>query len=138
LFSALHSDRRAQALKLVRFGMTGLSSSLLYALLVSLLLRIPDGMVLAHCIAYALAIPYSYFAQRGFTFRSSQSHAISFPRFVLTNILGFLLSTAIVATAVALKIPAMIAIALVVIVVPLISYLCMNAWVFPNRSSALP
>lgn len=137
LLSVSNSVGGAQMLKLVRFGAVGLSSSLLYGLLASLLLRMHVGLVIAHCIAYALAIPYSYVAQRGFTFRSSHSHLISLPRFLLTNVLSFLLSTGIVAMATAVQLPAAVAIATVIIVVPLINYLCMNAWVFPNRTSAL-
>jgi putative flippase GtrA len=136
LAGATDSDRRAQVLKLVRFGAVGLSSSLLYGLLVSALLRVHDGLIAVHCVAYALAIPYSYFAQRGFTFRSSRSHKVSFPRFLLTNIFSFLLSTGIVAMAAALRLPAAIAVAAVIIIVPLINYLCLNAWVFPDRTSA--
>jgi putative flippase GtrA len=131
-----HSFDRIQLLKLGRFGAVGLSSSLLYGLLASVLLRTQIGLLPAHCIAYALAIPYSYVAQRGFTFRSSRSHMISFPRFLLTNTISFLLSTGIVATATALQLPPAIAIAAVIIVVPLLNYLCMNAWVFPDRTSA--
>ena len=127
-------------LKLARFAAVGLSSALLYGLLVSGLLRVHDGLITVHCIAYALAIPYSYFAQRGFTFRSSRSHVVSFPQFLLINILSFLLSTGIVAMAAALQLapaPA-IAVAAAIIIVPLINYLCLNAWVFPDRTSAMP
>ena len=129
---------RAQLLRLLRFGVVGLSSSLLYALLASLLLHFHAGLLLAHCTAYALAIPFSYFAQRGFTFRSRHSHMVSFPRFVLTNAVSFLLSTGIVAAATALQLMAAVAIAAVVIIVPLLNYLCMNAWVFPDRTSVVP
>jgi putative flippase GtrA len=131
------SDRSAQVLKLARFAAVGASSSLLYALLVSALLRVHDGLIAVHCVAYALAIPYSYFAQRGFTFRSSRSHVVSFPRFLLTNAFSFLLSTGIVALAAALQLAAAIAVAAVIIIVPLINYLCLNIWVFPDRPSAL-
>jgi putative flippase GtrA len=138
LLSLHDGERRAQVLKLIRFGAVGLSSSLLYGLLVSVLLRVHRGLLLVHCVAYALAIPYSYFAQRGLTFRSSRSHIDSFPRFVLTNLFSFLLSSAIVAMATALQLPAAIAIAAVIVTVPVVNYLCMNAWVFPDRNSALP
>lgn len=129
---------RAQLLRLVRFAAVGLSSSLLYGLLASLLLHFHAGLLLAHCTAYALAIPYSYFAQRGFTFRSSHAHMVSFPRFLLTNAVSFLLSTGIVAAATALQLRAAVAIAAVIIIVPLLNYLCMSAWVFPDRTSAVP
>lgn len=125
-------------LKLARFAAVGASSSLLYGLLVSALLRVHDGLIAVHCVAYALAIPYSYFAQRGFTFRSSRSHAVSFPRFLVTNILSFLLSTGIVAIASTLQAAPAIAVAVVIIVVPLINFLCLNSWVFPDRRSAVP
>ena len=63
---------------------------------------------------------------------------VSFPRFLLTNMLSFLLSTGIVAIAAALQLAPAIAVAAVIIIVPLINYLCLNLWVFPDRTSALP
>jgi putative flippase GtrA len=101
-----HSFDRSELLKLMRFGAVGLSSALLYGLPASALIHAGVGLVSAHCIAYAVAIPYSYFAQRGFTFRSNQSHATTLPRFLLTNAVCFLLSTGIVAMFGALQIPA--------------------------------
>jgi putative flippase GtrA len=129
---------RTQLLKLIRFGVVGLSSSLLYGLLASALVHAHVALVIAHCIAYALAIPFSYFAQRGFTFRSNRLHVMSFPRFLLTNAVSFLLSTGIVAMSTALQIPAAAAIAAVIVFVPLINYLFLNAWVFPDHPSTLP
>ena len=129
---------RTQLLKLTRFAAVGLSSSLLYGLLASAFIHAKVGLVVAHCIAYALAIPFSYFAQRGFAFRSSRSHVMSFPRFLLTNGVSFLLSTGIVAMSTALQIPAAAAIAAVIVFVPLINYLCLNAWVFPDHPPTLP
>jgi putative flippase GtrA len=128
---------RLRALKFVRFTAVGLSSALLYVLLVSALLWFGSGpLVLIHCIAYALSIPYSYLAQRGFTFRSDRLHTIAFPRFLLTNALSFVLSTGIIALSAALDIPTATAVAAAVVVAPSINYLCMNGWVFPERTSA--
>lgn len=122
-----HSFGRTQLLKLLRFGAVGLSSALLYGLIASAIIHAHVGLVIAHCVAYALAIPYSYFAQRGFAFRSSLSHVMSLPRFLLTNAISFLLSTGIVAMSAAMQVPAAAAIAAVVVVVPLISLLeCMG------------
>jgi putative flippase GtrA len=135
-FSALLS--RAELFKLIRFGAVGLSASLLYAILAGALLQLRIGLILAHCLAYAAAVPYSYLAQRGFTFRSSSAHLVSLPRFLLANGASFLLSTGIVAIFRELQLPAAGAVTAVVVVVPLINYFCLNAWVFTNRSSALP
>jgi putative flippase GtrA len=133
-----HSLERTQLLKLVRFGAIGLSSSLLYGLMASALIYAHVRLVLAHCIAYALALPFSYFAQRGLTFRSNRSHMSSFPRFLLTNAASFLLSTGIIAMSAALQVPATASIAAVIIFVPLINYLCLNGWVFPAQPPTLP
>jgi putative flippase GtrA len=129
---------RGELFKLIRFGLVGASATLLYALLVGVLLQLRIGLVLAHCMSYAAAIPYSYFAQRGFTFRSSRAHLVSLPRFLLTNSASFLLSTTIVAASKQLQLPALISVTAVVVVVPLINYLCLNSWVFADRNSALP
>jgi putative flippase GtrA len=135
LLGMTSADRRVQVFKLIRFGVVGLSSALLYGLLTNLLLHVQVGLLLAHCIAYASVIPYSYLAQRGFTFRSGHSHVVSFPLFLLTNTISFILSTVIVAMSPALRLPAVVVIAAVIVVVPLINYFCLNAWVFPDRTS---
>lgn len=128
---------RAPALRLVRFAVVGASSSLLYALIVFALLSWGIGpLPLVHCIAYALAIPYGYLAQRGFTFRSHASHVVAFPRFVATNAVSFAATSVFVVLADALRIHAAAVVLAVVVLVPLINYLCLNRWVFAQRPPA--
>lgn len=122
------------ALKLVRFAVVGLSSALLYALVVALLLWSGgQPLLVMHCIAFALSIPYAYFAQRGFTFRHDGLHAIAFPRFLMMALLGFILSTCVVAVAKALRFDDVIAITAVLIVVPAFNFACMWGWVFVEQ-----
>jgi putative flippase GtrA len=126
------------ALKLCRFALVGLSSTLLYALFVALLLSLGAEPLLAvHCIAFALAIPYAYFAQRGFTFRYTGPHADALSRFLITTLVGFLLSTGVVAAAQALHYSDVIAVAAVVVLVPAFNFLCMLSWVFAERDRSV-
>jgi len=106
---------RAELLKLVRFGAVGLSASLLYAAIVGISLQLRMGLLLAHCLSYALSVP------------SSGTHLVSLPRFLLTNGASFLLSTGIVAISRELQLAAAVAVTTVVVVAPLINYLCLNA-----------
>jgi len=131
----LRGLRHLDLLSLMRFGAVGLSSTLLYWLLATVLLRLSIRLMIAHCLAYALAVPLNYFMQRGFTFQSSGSHANSLPRFLITCACGFLLSTGIVEITAILRLPAEVAVTAVIVVVPPLSYLCMSTWVFRDRNS---
>lgn len=125
------------ALKLARFTVVGLSSTLLYAAVVALALWAGGHPLLAvHCLAFALSLPYAYLAQRGFTFRHDGRHAVALPRFLTTALLGFMLSTGAVAGAKALGFNDGVAIGAVLVVVPAFNFLCLWGWVFV--SEALP
>ncbi len=125
----------ALTLKFIRFIAVGLSSTLVYALLVALMVWAGGRPLLAvHCLAFALSLPYAYFAQRGFTFRYSGPHAVGFPRFLVVSLLSLIFSTGIVAAAKALRFDDAIAIAAILLFVPLFNFACMAGWVFAAGS----
>jgi putative flippase GtrA len=57
------------------------------------------------------------------------------PKFLIISACGFLLSTGIVEMATILRLPPAVAITAVIVIVPLLSYLCMSTWVFHDRNS---
>ncbi|WP_162314773.1 GtrA family protein [Pseudoxanthomonas yeongjuensis] len=121
--------------KLVRFGIAGLISSLSYALFTwTLVYAFRMSPVVSSAIGYALAIPLSFLLQRSFSFRSEGSKRRQAPRFMLVHGFNILVSIAVMDLLVsALGMDYRIGIAITMLLIPLLSFLAMNLWVF--RSS---
>lgn len=79
---------------LLRFCLSGGLSTALYAAIAIMLGWLTDwtGMRI-HLAGFMIALPVSYLLQRNFAFRSQTRHSRTFPRFAVTAILAFVLST---------------------------------------------
>ncbi|TIW20916.1 MAG: GtrA family protein [Mesorhizobium sp.] len=138
--AAAVSDLRTRR-RPVRFLVTGLGATLLYALMAAVfsagapvLMNPASGSVLA----YALAAVFSYAGHKYFTFASGGAHRFEAPRFVILTLLGLAMSFALPAIlSDRLGLPAQIPIALTCILVPLVNYAVLRHWVF-GRALAKP
>lgn len=131
------ADARRLILKLVRFGLVGGASTVLYALLTwqgveSLGLR----PTLAAALSYALLIPPNFIAHKYFTFGSEGNVGRESGKFVLVHALNLGLSVAGMAVIEWLGADYRIGIATSTVAVPVIVFLLMNSWVF--RSQQVP
>lgn len=82
--------------RIARFGTVGLSGALLYAIIVLTMVRgFGVDQVVASGISYLIGIPYSYFGQKYFTFKSSGAVIKEFPQFILLQGFNLLLSMAV-------------------------------------------
>lgn len=136
-------SRRALLTKLMRFGVAGVASSFFYAICTWLLagpFNVPA--VYASAMGYAMAVPLSFFLQRNFSFRSNGSKRAQAPRFLLVHGLNILVSVIVMHVLVSrLHMDYSVGIALTMVLIPLLSFLAMNTWVFHHtekpRSSDL-
>ncbi|MDR3509830.1 MAG: GtrA family protein [Caulobacteraceae bacterium] len=121
---------------LLRFGLVGLVSTLLYAALAwgaTTEMRIAAAP--ASVLAYALAGVFSYLAQKRFTFRSNGAHKREAPRFLCASAAGA--SIAALAPLVLtdrLGLPPIVAIAFTCGFVPVMNYLVLERLVFRGAS----
>ena len=121
--------------RLIRFGCVGGTASLVYAVLVWLL--VSNGLTsptTASIIAYLVAIPVSFLGQKFFTFRAKGKVKTEFGFFLANHAFGLLLSTGIMGMIQTAGLDIKLGIAIVVIAVPIVSYLFMNFLVFPART----
>lgn len=123
--------------KLLRFGLIGGVSSLLYGVCAWGLIRwLAFSPIAASIAAYLLAIPANFVMQRQFAFRSGGRVQTEAPRFLLvhgTNILG---STGIMhATVDIFHLDPFLGIVATMMVIPLLSFMVMHLWVFPVSRS---
>lgn len=117
--------------KLLRFGFSGGIGTLLYGLLaisMSYLSQL-DAMAV-HVLAYALCVPVSYLLQRNFTFRYEGQHRVAILKFITAAVLAFCVSTLLVQLIKDSGYPEYLGTLIVMVIVPVSSYLTMQLWVF--------
>ncbi|CDX37364.1 Gtra family protein [Mesorhizobium sp. SOD10] len=118
--------------RLVRFLVTGIGATLLYALLAAAFsAATPMKPALSSVLAYALAAVFSYAGHKCFTFVSSGAHRFEAPRFAVLTLIGLTTSFALPASLTdGLGLPTQIPVALTCLLVPLFNYVVLRHWVF--------
>jgi putative flippase GtrA len=88
---------RATLPELLRFGAVGVASAVVYFILYGLfewLTPFPPSVLAT--LAYGTGMIFNYLVQRSFTFRSQRQHHHAGPRYVLVQIGGLLINTAVI------------------------------------------
>lgn len=127
----------AKKSKFLRFPIVGLASSLIYAAATSIYIA---GFHLdskaATLLGYASAMPFSFLAHRSFTFGSTGAFGTEFFRFALVHAVGALVSWLAMGLAVErLHLHYAIGIVGAVVLVPVISFLVFDRWVFKSGAA---
>ncbi len=115
-----------------RFALVGATATLTH---ITIALVLHGGMELsplwANFFAFCTAVLISYFGHHGWTFAVEGRHGFRFPRFVLVALAGLALNQAIVYAMVeVIGWPYGLALAVVVLVVPGLSFLLVRYWAF--------
>lgn len=118
--------------KLVRFGAIGLFNSLLYAVLSSLLISyFKLAPTLSSAIAFSACLPLSFWSHKRITFLSGNKASDEFIRFGTVQGTSFCVAIALMYVIVQmLGLHYAFAIISTLIVVPYISFIAMDRWVF--------
>lgn len=122
---------RSFASKVVRFPVVGLLSSAIYALATSLCIsqwRMEPG--LASLAGYLIALPFSFFGHRNFTFGASGRPSAEFARFCTLHAIGFALAWGSMKLAGSLHLHWGFGVFGAVVLVPAVSFLVLDRWVF--------
>ena len=120
--------------KLVRFPIVGLASTLIYAVsTAAYIAHLGLGTQVAALAGYGTAIPFSFLAHRSFTFGSAGGVRIEFIRFAVVHAVGAILSWLSMGLAVErLHLHYAVGIVGAVVLVPLVSFLLFDNWVFKS------
>jgi putative flippase GtrA len=115
----------------ISFIVLGAAGAAAYVVLSSILHALGFPTWIASFSSYLTLVPVLYLAQRNITFESRSSHFSSFPKYVVTQIVGLMLS-ALVPYQVAHSTgdPAFRAFASVAIAVALVNFMLMKFWTF--------
>lgn len=119
-----------QKVRLVRFAVTGLGATLIHIVAASVLIeqqQVKPNM--ANGCAFIMATLFSYLVNTYWSF-SSVMNAKNVTRFWITSIVGLVLAVALSSLADLLSFHYLVGIAMVVITVPIISFLIHSNWTF--------
>jgi putative flippase GtrA len=117
--------------KLVRFGAIGLFNSLLYAFLSSLLISyFKLAPTLSSAIAFSACLPLSFWSHKRITFLSGNKASDEFIKFGTVQGISFCVALALMYGVTQLGLHYAFAILSTLIVVPYISFIAMDRWVF--------
>jgi putative flippase GtrA len=136
------NNRLGERLRLMRFGIIGLTAAAIHYWSVVALVELAGAAPLhANVGGFAIAFWCSYFGHRHWTFadRHGIDAARSFFRFLATALLGFLLNQCLFYLLLTyLRLPYFVALAIAVCVVALLTYLLSRIWAFraPRRPDA--
>jgi putative flippase GtrA len=87
-----------------------------------------------HLMAYAFVLPFSFLGHRRITFSYKGPGLWAFIRFSLTSVFALSVSSWLVWYLQATGSPAVWGIVATMVIVPMVSYLVMSIWVFPERA----
>ncbi|MCC2095454.1 MAG: GtrA family protein [Hyphomicrobiales bacterium] len=123
--------------RVVRFGIIGIGSTLIYALFAVILHYLANvPTVAASFAAFCCGAVFSYFGHRIFTFHDTGRIGRSVPRFIGVNLLGNGIAIGLPwVVSDMLQYPAMLSIVLVCIVVPVMNYVLLKSFVFHKGHS---
>ena len=126
--------------EMVRFGVIGVVATFVHVGMVVLLVELPGvEPVWANVLAFLTALPVSYFGNFHWTFAAEGQHGRRVPRFVFTQTLGFASSQTIMFVVVeVMSLHYGIALAAVLMTVPMMSYLLSRGWVFSPAAPGKP
>lgn len=129
------NDVRALAAKAARFGLVGVTNSLLYALFTALSVReLSVGPTASSVLGYVAVLPFAFFAHKMFTFRAIGDARTEMFRFVVVYVSG--LAVAVLAMYVStsvLGLSYIVGIIAAMVLVPLLSLLVLDRWVFTQQ-----
>jgi putative flippase GtrA len=126
---------RAILALLSRFGTVGIAATLLYLIVSNILIFLGAEPIAASVVAYIAGMVVSFFGQSLFTFRVQGLKLHHGLRFFVLSAVGLLMSYGTVYAAMANEIPPMVGTVATALLVPVISFLAMRFWVFPDGSS---
>jgi putative flippase GtrA len=126
--------------KLVRFGIVGVLSGAIYAVVTALLIsELHAGPVVASVVGYCVSVPASFLGHRRFSFRSQGRWTVEAQRFVLTQALNIAVTAGSMYAATAwLGAHYGWGMFAAVIFVPIANFVVMNLWVFRDQEARQP
>jgi len=121
-------------MKAVRFAGVGAISGLVFALVTLCAARLGLDPKLASAAGYLVSIPVNFIFNRCFSFRSENSLLSDAPRFLFVHACNLLVTAFAMGVVVdVLGLHYAVGVVVAIVLVPGVSFLAMNGWVFRKR-----
>jgi putative flippase GtrA len=126
-----------EILRLFRFGLTGVVATTVYATVALLAIEaFGAAPVAGSVLGYATATGVSFYGHSLFSFQVRLDHGTALRRFLVLSAASFVLSTGLMwLIADIMDFSPRIAVAVIVIVIPINTYICSRFWVFRDGLS---
>ena len=122
----------------VRFGIVGVAATLVYFVLAVAFERYGVPIFVGNTLSYVLGFGVSYTGHCFWTFKSKASHGSALPKFLLTQLFGLGLNTAIIWVLMRLGLAYIVAMPVAIVTVPVVVYLISKFWVFRDPAAYVP
>lgn len=128
--------RRLWGMQVVRFAVVGLTGTGIYYVTALIALNAGLSVEVAHVVAFAVSIVFSYVAQKMVTFRVRGSHRRSIGRFVASTAIIAGSQFALVLGLRHLSIPALVLFAISSVYYPVASFCFHSLWTFKKKADS--
>lgn len=124
-----------RVLQVVRFGISGLSSTVVYFVVTIALVQLAQmEPITASVVGYAVSLVFSYLLQSRFTFRVTSDSGAQMVKFLVTSLFGFAVSYGSMRYFTGtLGLPYFVGALVVCVVLPVANFLIFKRWVFAER-----
>ena len=129
--------RRLWSMQVVRFAVVGLTGTGIYYVTALIALNAGLSVEIAHVVAFAVSIVFSYMAQKMVTFRVHGSHGRSIWRFALSTAIIAGSQFALVLGLRHFSIPAPVLFAVSSVYYPVASFCFPSLWTFKKKADAV-
>ncbi|SEH05618.1 GtrA family protein [Candidatus Venteria ishoeyi] len=131
----LYGYENSTIYRLIRFILSGGLTTILYGAFNTFFILFGHYSILfSHTMSYLLCIPISYLLHRNFTFRHKGKQSESAAKFITIIAITYTISSIFTWVLVDnLQLSPYIATLMIMIVIPVVSYLTMYLWVFINE-----
>jgi putative flippase GtrA len=124
--------------RLLRFGAVGIATAVLYLIFSMSIGLLTESLPFASAIAFTLAVTAQFHMHKHFTFSSAGARRGELGKFVLTILVGCILSWLIVWTGERLELPDIVSLLAVIVVTPIVNWFSFNLWVFKSGGGHAP
>lgn len=123
----------AEAFRIARFGVVGVSALLTHMAVAWLVLdRLTGSPYAASLIGFLVAFCVSFLGHHHFTFAHGQGYARTLPRFFAIAVSGFLASLIVLNAIVTYGLPKTVSLMVSILVIPALTYVAARLWAFAH------
>ncbi|MBN9221603.1 MAG: GtrA family protein [Mesorhizobium sp.] len=122
--------------QIMRYGIVGLTAvAIHYAVLITLVELADMRKLVASIIGFCAAIPFNYYFQHRWVFRSRNDHSLALTRYMIVTTLGLAINSIVFHTGLAVGLPYLLAQAVAILLVTAFNFIANRFYTFTAYSA---